>query len=70
MDFLVSGKIVVEVQGAIWRQGAHARGTGLERDYEKNNALVLAGYRVLQYSTAQVERGDAIRDIILLADSR
>lgn len=65
-DFLLPGKIVVEVQGAIWRQGAHARGGGLERDYAKNNALTLAGYRVLQYSTAQVERGDAIRDILLM----
>jgi very-short-patch-repair endonuclease len=63
VDFLI-GKLVVEVHGAIWKKGAHSSGTGLERDYRKMNALILAGYAVLQYSTAQVIKCDAIRDIM------
>jgi hypothetical protein len=63
VDFLI-GNLVIEVNGSIWKKGAHSTGTGLERDYSKVNALVLAGYSVLQYSTAQVIRGDAIRDVM------
>jgi very-short-patch-repair endonuclease len=57
-------RIAIEVHGAIWQQGAHARGAGLERDYLKGNAAVLAGYCYLQFSTAQVERGLAIETIM------
>ena len=64
VDFLINPSLVVEVHGATWQRGAHARGGGLERDYAKINALVLAGYSVLQYSTAMVIKGDAIRDVM------
>lgn len=64
VDFLIGKLLVIEVHGAIWKKGAHSSGAGLERDYEKMNALILAGYSVLQYSTAQVIKCDAIRDIM------
>jgi len=64
VDFLIKPSLVIEVHGAIWKKGAHSTGTGLERDYRKINAHVLAGYSVLQYSTAMVIRGEAIRDIM------
>ena len=63
VDFLI-GKLVVEVLGAIWKKGAHSTGTGLERDYRKINALVLAGYSVLQFSTAMVKSSEAIGTIM------
>ena len=64
-DFVIpQAKLAIEVHGAIWRNGAHARGAGLERDYQKMNAAVLAGYRPLQFSTQMVTEGDAIYDIM------
>ena len=43
-------KILVEVQGGIYTRGAHSRGVGLERDYEKLNLAQLNGFRVFQFS--------------------
>lgn len=56
-------KIGIEVQGGIWTRGAHARGTGLERDYEKLNAAQILGWRVLQVSRNMIENGEAIEMI-------
>ena len=64
-DFLIKeSAVVIEVNGAIWTQGRHSRGGGLESDYLKINAIVKAGYRPLQYSTRQVVDGTAIKDIL------
>lgn len=62
-------RILVEVNGQIWRKGGHNSGHGLERDYQKANWAVLNGWRQLSYSTGQVERGEAINDILLAIGS-
>lgn len=43
--------LAVEIEGAIWTQGRHTRGTGFTKDCEKYNAGVLAGWRVLRFTT-------------------
>ncbi len=43
-------RIGLELQGGIFTNGAHARGAGIERDIEKNNLCVSAGWRIF-YST-------------------
>ena len=53
-------KILVEVQGGIYTRGAHSRGIGLERDYEKLNLAQLLGYKVFQFSRKMIESGEAI----------
>ena len=53
-------KILVEVQGGIYTRGAHSRGVGLERDYEKLNLAQLLGYKVFQFSRKMIESGEAI----------
>jgi hypothetical protein len=65
-DFVLKGplRICIELHGAIWKKGAHSSGSGLERDFNKANAAVLAGYYPLTFSTAQVERGLAIETIM------
>jgi hypothetical protein len=65
-DFVLKGtpRICIEVHGAIWKKGAHSSGSGLERDFNKSNTAVLAGYYPLTFSTAQVERGLAIETIM------
>ena len=56
-------KIGIEVQGGIYSRGAHARGVGLERDYEKLNTAQMLGWRVFQFSRKMIESGEAIRII-------
>jgi very-short-patch-repair endonuclease len=53
-------KLTVEIQGGIWSGGAHSRGGGIQRDYEKNNLAVLAGWRCLYFTTADVKSGLAL----------
>lgn len=77
-DFMLAGKVWVECDGGTWaRKGAkkcrycgftglgrHSTGSGRERDCEKLNLAVLAGFRVLVVTTSQVRRGDALRWIL------
>jgi very-short-patch-repair endonuclease len=54
-------KLACEVDGAIWTQGRHTRGAGVERDMEKYNAAALDGWRVLRVSTGMVRDGRALK---------
>jgi very-short-patch-repair endonuclease len=61
-------KILIEVQGDIWagrrgEQSGHTSGTGLTRDYEKNNLAILNGWKVLYFSGEMVMSGYAVRVI-------
>lgn len=53
-------RLVVEVNGGTWNGGRHTRGAGVERDYEKLNLAVLAGYRYLLFTSRQVRTGQAV----------
>jgi len=44
----IDSKIGLEINGGNWVQGAHARGAGLREEYDKGNAAVLCGWRVLK----------------------
>lgn len=54
------GKLAVEIEGALWTRGAHARPLGIIRDMEKQNLAVMKGWSVLRFSSAQVKNGEAI----------
>jgi very-short-patch-repair endonuclease len=56
-------KLLVEVNGGTWGKGGHSTGTGIARDYEKNNLANLAGYRCLIFTGAMVESGEAVDTI-------
>ena len=55
--------LLIEVEGAVYTQGRHTRGAGFEADLAKYNAAAELGYRVLRYSTSQVNDGTAIEQI-------
>lgn len=55
--------LAIEVEGGIWIQGRHNRASSIEADFRKYNALAMIGVKVLRYSTAQVESGEAIADV-------
>ena len=56
-------KVAVEVDGGIYSRGRHVRGSGFERDAEKRNAAVMAGWRVLHFTPRLVKSGAAVQAI-------
>src|SRR5581483_11340113 len=62
-DFVLAGKLAVEIQGGTRHQGRHSRHEGMEKDFEKLNLAVTLGYRVLLYTTQMVLSGFAIDQV-------
>jgi very-short-patch-repair endonuclease len=56
-------KVAAEVDGGIFSCGRHVRGTGFEKDAEKRNEAVLAGWRVLHFAPRHVKSGVAVQTI-------
>lgn len=56
-------RIAVELNGGVWSNGRHTRGTGYLRDREKINAAQLAGWHVFELGTGQVSAA-TVRQII------
>lgn len=49
-DFaLPEKKLAVEIDGGIWTNGRHVRGSGFLKDMEKLNSAVELGWKVLRY---------------------
>ena len=63
-DFKV-GEYLVEIQGGTWsrKRTGHSTGAGIRRDAEKANAAVLAGYKVLFFTSDMVHDGTALHVI-------
>jgi len=55
--------LAVEIEGAIWTQGRHTRGSGFLKDLEKYNTLTLLGWRLLRFSGEWVKHGSAIEAV-------
>lgn len=60
---LVVADIAIEVDGGGFVAGRHSRGTGMENDAQKMNAATLAGYRVLRFTPAMIDSGEAVETI-------
>lgn len=54
-------KLAVEVEGGTWVYGRHNRPQGMDKDAEKYNEAVLAGWRLLRVTSGMVDSGDAAR---------
>ncbi len=59
IDFVI-GDLAAEVEGGIYNGGAHTRGSHFESDAIKYAEALLAGYRVVRFSTGQIKDGTAI----------
>lgn len=51
-------KIAIEVEGAVWTQGRHTRGSGFVKDMEKYNTAAAMGWSVLRFTPQQMKRGE------------
>lgn len=49
--------VAVEINGGVFIQGRHTRGSGAVKDWEKLNAAQLAGWVVLQVTPTQITDG-------------
>lgn len=56
-------RLIVEVEGGIYTQGRHTRGSGFEQDLGKYNALTEAGWTVYRVGRRDVITGKALRII-------
>jgi hypothetical protein len=56
----IGQKVACEVQGAIWTNGAHSRGSGVQRDCVKFSIAAALGWRVLPITVEMIESGQAV----------
>lgn len=50
-------RVAVEVEGGIWSNGRHTRGSGFEDDCEKYNEAAVDGWRVLRVTSSMIDEG-------------
>ncbi len=53
--------VAVEIEGGIWVDGRHSRGSGMEADMSKYNEAAILGYRVLRVSGGHIQSGQALK---------
>ena len=63
-------RLLVEINGGTYNGGAHSRGVGLNRDYEKGNLAVVNNWRVLSFDTKQVKSGAALEVVEQLINNQ
>jgi hypothetical protein len=52
--------VAVEIEGGSWITGRHTRGKAFEEDCDKYNEAAARGWRLLRFTTDQVNDGRAI----------
>ena len=59
-DFYFEPDLLVEINGGTYQHMGHSSPLGIQRDYDKLNQAVLAGYRVLMFSGEDVQGSKAL----------
>lgn len=49
-------KLAVEIEGGIWIQGRHTRGSGYKKDMEKYNLATKYGWRILRFTPQELKK--------------
>jgi very-short-patch-repair endonuclease len=49
--YLKKYNVLIEIEGGIWNQGRHTRGFGYANDVRKYNDYMLAGYRLIRFTS-------------------
>ena len=52
-------KIAVEIEGAVWVQGRHTRGSGFVKDMKKYNEAGKLGWRIFRFTPQEIKKGIA-----------
>jgi very-short-patch-repair endonuclease len=56
-------KLAVEVEGGVWANGRHTRGSGFVKDMEKYNAATVLGWRILRFTPDQLNKMETYQTI-------
>lgn len=56
----VDAKVAIEVQGGVWSNGSHVRGSGVQRDCLKASMAAALGWRCLPVTREMIEDGTAV----------
>lgn len=59
----IDEKLAVEIEGGVWIQGRHTRGSGYVKDMEKYNLAAEAGWRVLRFTPQQIKKEETYKII-------
>ena len=59
-DFFKVHLILVEIEGGVWTQGRHTRGSGFIADCEKYNHASALGWKVFRFVPEMIKSGEAI----------
>ncbi len=67
----LSSKTAIEIEGAVWTQGRHTRGSGYVKDLEKYNEATFLGWRIIRLAPAMICEYELtrIRNLILGLDA-
>jgi hypothetical protein len=49
--YLKKYNVLIEIEGGIWNQGRHTRGFGYANDVRKYNDYMLAGYKLIRFTS-------------------
>ena len=52
--------LAAEVEGGVWAQGRHTRGSGFIKDCIKYNEAVILGWSVVRFAGAMITDGEAL----------
>jgi hypothetical protein len=62
MDFAwLAERVYLEMQGGVWTEGYHTRGSGFVIGMEKNNEAALLGWRLLQVQPVDLFTDETMR---------
>ncbi len=56
----IGAMLLVEIEGAVYVQGRHSRGAGMEADCEKYSEAACLGFKVIRVTTRMVKNGKAL----------
>lgn len=63
-DFAITDrKIAIEIEGGIYTNGRHTRGSGFSKDMEKYNLAIENGWVVLRYTPSQTKKTETFNQI-------
>lgn len=62
--------VACEVEGGVWSNGRHTRGSGFIGDLEKYNAAMLRGWSVYRCTREMIMSGEAVKTIKILIGMR
>lgn len=61
-DFAIhEHRLLIEVQGGIYKKGGHSTGKGITRDCEKANLALLNGWQQITVVKEQIKSGQALK---------